>query len=349
MFQLYRKALDLSAKNLPVVLSTVIHTEGSTPQKAGSQALMDGEGNLWGTLGGGMVEADGLDRMQRTLAEGTPSQHEYRLDDEYSRTAGPICGGTMRFYTQPDLGNQREAIESAISAFDSSERGLLITHLAGSQKDQIRWTAEEELIGTQTFPSSGQLVECLNREVPQVVKGEDGSEAYVEPVVPTPRLLIVGGGHVGQAVAHQAKLTGFDVTVYDDREEFAAPDLFPDDTTLAHGNIKQLVAEYPKGSNCYIVLVSKGHVLDALALEACIHDEVRFLGMIGSKRKVHALKKHFIEDGLATDEEWNRIVSPIGYDIGAVTVSEIGISIVAQLIAARRLPSSVREISSKSL
>jgi xanthine dehydrogenase accessory factor len=349
MLHLYRKALDLSAKNLPAVLSTVIHTEGSTPQKAGSQALMDGDGRLWGTLGGGLVEADGLDRMRRALADGTSSQHEYRLDEEYSRNAGPICGGVMRFYTQPDPGNHREAINSAIVAFDSNERGLLITHLAGPQKDQVRWIAEETLNGSHAFPSREQLKDCLNREVPKLVEGDDGAEAYVEPVVPTPRLLIVGGGHVGQTIALQAKLAGFDVTVYDDREEFAAPDLFPADTALASGNIKQLVSEYPKGPNCYIVLVSKGHLLDALALEACIHDHVRFLGMIGSRRKILALKKHFIEDGLATDEEWSRIISPIGYDIGAVTVSEIGFSIVAQLIAARRLPSSVCDISAKSL
>jgi xanthine dehydrogenase accessory factor len=71
--------------------------------------------------------------------------------------------------------------------------------------------------------------------------------------------------------------------------------------------------------------------------------------MIGSQRKIRELKKHFLEDGLATEEEWGRMISPIGYDIGAVTVAEIGISIVAQLVAARRLPASVRNITSKSL
>lgn len=342
MLDLYRKALELCATDTPVVLSSVIYTQGSTPQKAGSQALMDAHGNLWGTLGGGMVEADGLDRMRKALSDHTPAQHEYRLDDEYSRTAGPICGGIMRFFTQPCIRENIDAVNAAIASFETGERGVLVTHLSGTKTNQVEWIPETSIV-------EAALSECLSKEVPSLVQLADDHEAYVEPVVPTPRLLIVGGGYVGQAVAFQAKVVGFDVTVYDDREEFVQPHLFPENTTCAFGAIKPLVTEFPKGSHCYIVLVSKGHALDALALEACIHGEQRFLGMIGSQRKIRALKKHFIEDGLATLDEWNRIVTPIGYDIGAVTVPEIGISIVAQLIAARRRPSAVRGISAKTL
>lgn len=349
MLELYRKALQLSSENIPVVLTSITFTQGSTPQKAGCQALIDDRGNLWGTLGGGMVEADGIERMRSAFFDKKPSQHEYRLDEEYSRTAGPICGGIMHFHTQPCLSKHADVVQSAIDALEVSERGVLITHLSGPQEDQVEWRTEDELDGVLTFPTGQQLQKCMDMEFPQVIKGEEGAEAYIEPVVPTPSLLIVGGGHVGQAVARQARLVGFDITVFDDREEFVHPDLFPAETALAHGKIKELVSDYLKGTNTYIVLVSKGHVLDALALEACIHDDIRFLGMIGSQRKIHALKKHFLEEELATAEEWGRIISPIGYDIGAITIDEIGISIVAQLISARRRPESVRAITSKSL
>jgi len=115
------------------------------------------------------------------------------------------------------------------------------------------------------------------------------------------------------------------------------------------GDIKQLVQEFPQDDDTYIVLVSKGHRPDAEALEACIHSQVRYLGMIGSRRKIRFLRKHFLQDGLATTEEWDRLHSPIGYEIGAVSVSEIGVSIAAQLVAARRNPASLRRAETKSL
>jgi xanthine dehydrogenase accessory factor len=85
------------------------------------------------------------------------------------------------------------------------------------------------------------------------------------------------------------------------------------------------------------VLVSKGHGPDALALEACIHSDWAYLGMIGSERKIRLLRTDFIERELATPDEFDRVVAPIGIAIGAITVEEIGVSIAAQLVAARRL------------
>src|SRR5690606_28617112 len=172
---------------------------------------------------------------------------------------------------------------------------------------------------------------------------------FIEPVVAPPRLLVVGGGHVGQAVARQGHELGFEITVFDDRPEFARPELFPEGTTCAHGPLRELVEAFPKDADTYIVLVSKGHRPDAEALEGCIHSRPRFLGMIGSRRKVISLRDHFLAEGLCTEGEWSRIVTPIGYDIGAVTVPEIAVSIAAQLIAARRNPHAVRRPGVKAL
>jgi xanthine dehydrogenase accessory factor len=225
----------------------------------------------------------------------------------------------------------------------------MVSYLSGSQANQVRWIPEQLIGESKEFPLTQELTDCLKSETPRTVVGEDGAEAYIEPLAQIPRLLIIGGGHVGQAIAFQARLVGFEITVYDDREEFAQPELFPPDTAVAHGDIAELVSGYPKGSNCYIVIVSKGHIMDAVALGACIHDDVRFLGLIGSQRKVHSLRKYFLDEGKATQAEWDRILSPIGYEIGAESVAEIGFSIVPQLIAARRLPSAVRNVTTMSL
>jgi len=92
----------------------------------------------------------------------------------------------------------------------------------------------------------------------------------------------------------------------------------------------------PIASDTYIVIVTRGHKLDAEALEACIHTPAAYIGMIGSKRKVALIRENFIESGIVTKEEFDRIFTPIGLDIGAVTVPEIAASITAELIAVRR-------------
>ncbi len=348
--EMYAKALELLAEGRKVSMGTVIDAQGSTPQKAGSQALVDDSGRLWGTLGGGLVEAQGLEMMRKALVDESATVLEVKLDEAYSRTAGPICGGVMRIFCDPQLHRRAAAFRQALAALAAHERGVLITRgLNDDGPVSTEWVAEETIASRRDFPLAEQLQQPLTNECPCLIRSEAGEEVYVEPISAKPRLLIVGGGHVGQAVAFQGIALGFDVTVIDDRESFAQASLFPNGVRARHGDIGQLVQAFPQDHDTYIVLVSKGHRPDAEALEACIHSQVRYLGMIGSRRKIRFLRNHFLEEGLATEEEWNRLHSPIGYDIGAVSVPEIGVSIAAQLVAARRNPAALQSPLSKSL
>ena len=161
-------------------------------------------------------------------------------------------------------------------------------------------------------------------------------EAFVEPLLPPPLLVIAGGGHVGHAVALEAQRVGFDVTLIDDRPEYADAALFPPGIRVECGPVAQRIVACPLDADSYVVLVTRGHRHDAEALAACIHRPLAYLGMIGSRRKVALVRKRFLESGLATEAEFDRVRAPIGLEIGAVTVPEIAVSIVAQLIAVRR-------------
>jgi xanthine dehydrogenase accessory factor len=167
-------------------------------------------------------------------------------------------------------------------------------------------------------------------------------EVLVEAVVPRPRLLIVGGGHVGQAVAAQASLVGFDIAVIDDREQFTRPAQFPAGSDLRCGVIGQQLTSASIDTDTYVVIVTRGHQHDADALAACLHSPAAYVGMIGSRRKVALMRQGFLDCGRVTAAEFDRVFAPIGLDIGAVTVPEIAISIVAQLIAVRRTGSAPR-------
>jgi xanthine dehydrogenase accessory factor len=205
----------------------------------------------------------------------------------------------------------------------------------------VQWLDESALPSFSGFPEPEALQDILRREASEFCVQDNPQtgerlEALVEAVVAKPRLLIVGGGHVGQAIALQANIVGFDIVVIDDRAEFTRPELFPEATSTLTGDIPQTVAAFPHSDDTYIALVTRGHKCDAEALEACLRKPHAYLGMIGSKRKVVLVKKAFLESGRATSEEWERIYTPIGLDIGALTVPEIATSIVAQLIAVRR-------------
>jgi xanthine dehydrogenase accessory factor len=158
----------------------------------------------------------------------------------------------------------------------------------------------------------------------------------LEPLSPVPRLLISGGGHVGQALARAARLVGFDVIVIEDRAEFSDPSLFGEAIQCRRGAFADVLKEFPIDQDTYVALVGRGHIVDSKALRACLNSPAAYIGMMGSRRKVALVKKDFIDNGLIDEEGWKKIHAPIGLDIGAETVPEIAASIVAELIAVRR-------------
>jgi xanthine dehydrogenase accessory factor len=155
-------------------------------------------------------------------------------------------------------------------------------------------------------------------------------------VVPPPRLLVVGGGHVGQAVAQHAALVGFEIVLFEDRPEFADPALLPAGTVVKGGDVSESLSGFETDGETYIALVSRGHVTDSKALAAVIKKPAAYLGMMGSRRKIDLVRTHFIETGLASQGDLERLRAPIGLEIGAQTVPEIAASVVAELICVRR-------------
>ncbi len=203
-------------------------------------------------------------------------------------------------------------------------------------KVEIEWLSEPVVLDEIASP----IRSCLESGRPESFVSIDSTtadeEAFIEPVQPPPLLVIAGGGHVGHAVAIEAQKVGFEVTVIDDRSEFADVATFPPGIQTVCGPVAKEIADFPLDVNSFVVLATRGHKHDADALEACFHRPLAYLGMIGSRRKVALVRKKFLDGGLATEEELDRVRAPIGLDIGAVTVPEIAVSIVAQLIAVRR-------------
>ena len=346
---IHRSVVKLADQGRDFLLAVVLEADGSTPCKAGSKAIMDAEGVIQGTIGGGSVEARTQRRAAETIKTGRPVVLNFNLESRNVDGADPICGGAMRVLLDPTAVRHREAYATASAIRRRRRRGVLLTIARGPKE----WDVAVECLAAQAipsglgFPGSEAVRSALEREEPRLFVSESTPkgqrlEVLVEPLIPRPVILIVGGGHVGQAVAAQAGLVGFDIVVIDDRPEFARTELFPDGATMRCGGIGEEVAGFPFGGDTYIVIATRSHKHDADALAACIHEPVAYIGMIGSQRKVAMIREDFVESGRAAPAEFDRICAPIGLDIGSVTVPEIAACIVAQLIAVRRKGTSPR-------
>jgi xanthine dehydrogenase accessory factor len=159
-------------------------------------------------------------------------------------------------------------------------------------------------------------------------------EIFVEPILPQPNLFIFGGGHVSSAVARAAHATGFSITVIDDREAFSNSGRFPMASAL-YTSYQEAYEKLEPNSASYLLIVTRGHKDDMRVLAWAVRTQARYIGMIGSKRKVLSVYAALEREGYSASE-FERVHAPVGLDIGALTPEEIAISITAELIAVRR-------------
>jgi xanthine dehydrogenase accessory factor len=159
-------------------------------------------------------------------------------------------------------------------------------------------------------------------------------EIFVEPILPQPILYIFGAGHVSTAVARVANQAGFAIGIIDDRESFANAERFPMATEI-HTSFADAYEKIHPNSSSFLLIVTRGHKDDMRVLAWAVGTDARYIGMIGSKRKVISVYKALEKEGFQP-EKFERVHAPVGLDIGALTPDEIAVSIVAELIAVRR-------------
>ncbi|MBI3117310.1 MAG: XdhC family protein [Candidatus Hydrogenedentes bacterium] len=367
MLNIYEKALELLEAGRRVAFAVVVHATGSTPQKPGAKALFEPSGPVHGTLGGGCLEAEARQRAFRALDSEQPLVFDLKLDEVDGWDDGLVCGGRVRIFVDPNVSRNAAAYRMAFAAQARGAAGVLVLviehpdHAPGTalwlDGDALhsgpKEHAQHDTLGGDSPPASPashvsfaeplrqEIAALLSREQAGLVRvpphnGTSGIEVFVEPVLPPPRLVIAGAGHIGKALARLGAWLGFHVTLIDDRPSFAHAAHVPDAHTILCGDIAEELQHLPLDARTYVVIVTRGHRHDGQALAACIHAPVAYLGLIGSKRKSLLLRRRLLADGLASEEEVARVVSPMGLDIGGTSVEEIALSIAAQLVAVRR-------------
>ena len=171
-------------------------------------------------------------------------------------------------------------------------------------------------------------------------------EVFIEPILPIASLYILGAGHVAHSVHKVARLAGFETVIIDDREAYANRERFPDAREVIAEDFERAMAKVDPDENSYVVIVTRGHRDDMRCLRWAVDTRARYIGMIGSKRKVISVYNELEKDGVPR-EKLERVNAPIGLEIGAITPEEIAVAIVAEMIAVRRRIDADRVASMK--
>ena len=230
-------------------------------------------------------------------------------------------------------------VEGSIPSFQSAkmlirEDGSMVGTIGGGCTEAEVWQAARDV---------------MESEKPRMLEFNLGQDAaydnglicggqlnvYVEPVLPVPRALIFGAGHISKSLSKVATLAGFATTVIDNRETYANRERFPEAAKVIADEYEDVFPQLAPNDATYVIIVTRGHRDDMRVLRWAISQPLRYIGMIGSKRKTIEVAKHLRKEG-ADPADLSRIHAPMGLDIGAVTPEEIAVSVVAEMICRRR-------------
>ena len=294
-------------------LVALIESEGSTPRSSGAFMLVNKNGFVSGTVGGGGMEYAAVLEAQNKLVEGETKSFLKRYD--LTTAAGIACGGycSLQFCYLPAI----------------QETDMLAEYILFRLKGKYPWWLLIPLGEGDIRVEEGLFIKKHKGFYEQ-----DGKEYYAEQYNYDGRVFIFGAGHVARELVPLLSHLGFKCVVIDDREEFAKPEVFP----TAH---KVLLADYTKLNevcklNCmdYAVVMTRGHVHDANCERFLLTTPVPYIGVMGSKNKAKLARETLLSEGYS-EKQLARIKTPIGLDIGSETPAEIAVSIAAQLIEVR--------------
>jgi xanthine dehydrogenase accessory factor len=338
---IFVRAGELLSSGERVVLARIIKRTGSAPRAVGSECIIREDGSVVGTIGGGSLEYMVAERAKVVLSSGKSEIRQLELTGNDVTKTDMICGGAVDVYLEPLFPENRETVElfaSLKELTESNKRGMLLTLVAegiSAMDTQSRMLKKEKGSQGEIRGLTEKILGLDELTEPQLIPLPDGDACiFAEHVEAEPMLFLFGAGHVSTFVAPLAKMVGFRVTVIDDRPEFANSERFPDADEIHVVPFSEAFNRIPISDTSYITIITRGHTFDRGVLEAALHTEPAYVGMIGSRKKRNLIYQALRDSGIS-NEKIESVHSPIGIDIAAETPEEIAVSIVGELIKVR--------------
>jgi xanthine dehydrogenase accessory factor len=371
MNDVFAEILRLKQQGQRGALCTIISSKGSLPMSGKAKMLVGEDGTMVGTVGGGCLEADVWAEAQRVVKKDISKIASFILTEQHAGESGLNCGGKVEIFIEPVVPDRMTAIFEEIARIRAEGgKGAIATVISSrippamKEKSKLVLRADGTILGA--IGEGGFIEDYVRQKAEEVMREDyltilqfevndeeaqrwglepgDALDVFVEPIVAIPTLYLFGGGHVSLQIAKVAKMVGFKIVVIDDRPAFANKERFPmaDDTRVE--DLYTVFERLKIDDQSYIVAVTRGHQHDEPVIEQAIRTDARYIGMIGSKRKISRMWKKLIERG-ADKNRLAQVHAPIGLEIGADTPEEIAVSIVAQLIQSRRGRKDRRRLS----
>ncbi len=339
--EIFLKINELLSAGKKAVLAMIIHRTGSVPRDVGSQCIILEDGTLVGTIGGGLLEYMVIERAKDVFLQGRSVVLPLYLTGKDVAASDMICGGEVEVYLDPLFPENRDTAElfRSIRRMIQSERhGTLLTKIADNMS-ALDCKGKMLLENGHITGEIDGIMEGAERlcryNRPRLVEiSELDMSVFVEPVKDDPTLFLFGAGHIATFVSPLAKMVGFRVEVIDDRSDFASSERFPDADEIHVLQFSDVFKQITVTNSSYLAIMTRGHAHDKIVLEAALHIEAAYIGMIGSKRKWTLMEQSLIEQGFS-EEKIEQVHSPIGINIGDESPEEIAVSILAELIQIR--------------
>ena len=331
-------------------LATLVSTHGTTPRKEGAKMWVGEDGRLLGSVTiGGCVDAEVMAEAEDVLSASRPKLLSLDLGDEDAWEIGLTCGGTIEVFVEPVALGDGPAAGGALALYETVRAHVaaggsaaILTRMdpeGGGVKLLVRDDGRREgSLGEPSLDEAGAaaaraaLATGVSRTV--ALGPGEAAQVFVEVHVPPATLLVVGGSHVAMPLITLAKTLDYRTVVVDGRPRFATRERFPDVDDLQVGIPSELVRRIPLGPTTALVLVAHDYKYDLPVLRHALTTDVGYIGMLGSRRRGDAILRMLREEGVA-ESALQRIRVPIGLDLGAKTAPEIGLAILAEIVASR--------------
>jgi xanthine dehydrogenase accessory factor len=321
--------------------------------------IVSSAGRMAGSVSGGCVETAVYEEMRDVLAGGRPRLLHFGITEDMIWDVGLACGGTIDVFVQRLDPGLVAALARHVAAKEHVALAVVVSGERGTREAGIGATALIAEDGSILWPESPipklqypipniQRMLTTRTARPTISEITPGLAVYVEPFLPPPLLLIVGGVHVAVPLTRFARELGFSVTVVDPRATFANRERFPGADEVLVEWPDEAFAHLDVGRDTYVVLLTHDPKIDEPTLAAALQTEAAYIGAIGS-RGTHAARFERMQKWGVTPEALGRVYAPIGLDLGGRTPAETALSIVAEVVAVKngRCGASLRETSGR--
>jgi len=330
-------------------LATVVRTFSSAPRDPGAALAVSAGGEVIGSVSGGCVEGAVYELAQQVLQTGEPVLQRYGVSDDTALSVGLTCGGIIDIFVEPVSKERYPQLGEVAAAITAGRPVAVATVIAGPGQTGARrvisgdaedgtLAAGDRLDQAVDDDARGMLAQGLTAVRHYGEHGErrlDELSVFVQSFAPPPRMLVFGAIDFAAAVARAGKFLGYHVTVCDARPVFATRARFPDADEVVVQWPHRYLASTPVDERTVICVLTHDPKFDVPAVQGALATRVGYIGVMGSRKTHEKRMQRLAEVGVDQPEQIDRLMSPIGLDIGARTPEETAISICAEIIAHR--------------